>query len=65
MKILYGFYRADSGEIRLKGQPVQIRSPHDAKRLGIGMVFQDFTLIPAMNVAEKYFTFSAQPACRS
>ena len=57
MKILYGFYRADSGEIRLKGQPVQIRSPHDAKRLGIGMVFQDFTLIPAMNVAENISLF--------
>jgi len=37
MKILYGFYRADSGEIRLKGQPVQIRSPHDAKQLRIGI----------------------------
>jgi ABC-type uncharacterized transport system ATPase subunit len=57
MKILYGFYRADSGEIRLKGQPVQIRSPHDAKRLRIGMVFQDFTLIPAMTVAENISLF--------
>ncbi len=57
MKILYGFYRADSGEIRLKGQPVQIRSPHDAKRLRIGMVFQDFTLIPAMTVAENILLF--------
>ena len=41
MKILYGFYRADSGEIRLNGKPVQIHSPHDAKQLRIGMVFQD------------------------
>jgi len=57
MKILYGFYRADSGEIRLNGQPVQIRSPHDAKRLRIGMVFQDFTLIPAMTVAENVALF--------
>jgi len=57
MKILYGFYRADSGEIRLKGQPVQIRSPNDAKRLRIGMVFQDFTLIPAMTVAENIALF--------
>ncbi|MGE5841285.1 MAG: ABC transporter ATP-binding protein [Deltaproteobacteria bacterium] len=57
MKILYGFYRADSGEILLKGQPVQIRSPHDAKRLRIGMVFQDFTLIPAMSVAENISLF--------
>jgi simple sugar transport system ATP-binding protein len=57
MKILYGFYRADSGETRLEGQPVQIRSPHDAKRLRIGMVFQDFTLIPAMSVAENISLF--------
>jgi simple sugar transport system ATP-binding protein len=39
------------------GQPVQIRSPHDAKRLRIGMVFQDFTLIPAMSVAENISLF--------
>ena len=57
MKVLYGFYRADSGEIRLNGQPVQIRSPHDAKQLRIGMVFQDFTLIPAMSVAENISLF--------
>jgi ABC-type uncharacterized transport system ATPase subunit len=57
MKILYGFYRADSGEIRLKGQTVQIRSPQDAKRLRIGMVFQDFTLVPAMSVAENVSLF--------
>ena len=57
MKILYGFYRADSGEIRLNGQPVQIRSPHDARRLRIGMVFQDFTLIPALTVAENIALF--------
>jgi simple sugar transport system ATP-binding protein len=57
MKILYGFYRADAGEIRLNGQPVQIRSPHDAKRFRIGMVFQDFTLIPAMSVAENIALF--------
>jgi simple sugar transport system ATP-binding protein len=57
MKVLYGFYRADSGEIRLNGQPVQIHSPHDAKQLRIGMVFQDFTLIPAMSVAENISLF--------
>jgi len=57
MKILYGFYRADSGEIRLNGQPVQIHSPHDARRLRIGMVFQDFILIPALSVAENIALF--------
>ncbi len=57
VKVLYGFYRADAGEIRLEGQLVHIRSPQDARRLGIGMVFQEFTLIPAMNVAENVALF--------
>ena len=57
MKVLYGFYRADAGEIRLRGHPVQIRSPHDARRLGIGMVFQSFTLIPALTVTENIALF--------
>ena len=57
MKILYGFYRADSGEIRLEGKPVQIRSPQDARRLRIGMVFQDFVQVPALTVAENIALF--------
>lgn len=57
MKILYGFYRADSGEIRFNGQPVQIRSPLDARNLRIGMVFQDLALIPAMSVIENIALF--------
>ena len=57
MKILYGFYRADSGEIRLEGKPVQIRSPHDARQLRIGMVFQDFIQVPALTVAENIALF--------
>lgn len=57
VKILYGFYRADSGEIRFNGQPVQIRSPHDARSLRIGMVFQDLALIPAMSVVENIALF--------
>jgi len=52
MKILYGFYRADAGEIRLAGAPVRIRSPQEARNRRIGMVFQDFILIPAFTVAE-------------
>jgi len=57
MKILYGFYRADSGQILHQGQPVVIQSPHDARSLHIGMVFQDFTLIPALTVAENLALF--------
>ena len=52
MKILYGFYRADGGSISINGKQAQISSPLDALRLRIGMVFQTFTLVPAMTVAE-------------
>ena len=57
MKILYGFYRADSGEIFQNGRPIQIRSPHDARKFRIGMVFQDFIQIPALTVAENIALF--------
>ncbi len=57
MKILYGFYRADAGQILFEGKPVAIRSPQDAIRLHIGMVFQDFSLIPAFSVAENIALF--------
>lgn len=57
MKILYGFYRADEGEIILEEKPVQIRTPYDARRHHIGMVFQALNLIPAMTVLENIALF--------
>jgi simple sugar transport system ATP-binding protein len=51
-KILYGYYRPDAGEFRVQGQPVTISSPGEARQLGIGMVFQNFSLIPALTVWE-------------
>jgi len=57
MKVLYGFYRADSGQILQSGRPVQIRSPQDARSLRIGMVFQDFIQISALTVAENIALF--------
>src|SRR5919204_2526374 len=44
MKILYGYYHPDAGTISRRGIPVRIRSPHDGRQEGIGMVFQSFTL---------------------
>src|SRR5436189_3539946 len=52
MNILYGLYRPDAGEIRLKGEPVSFSSARDAIDAGIGMVHQHFMLIPVMTVAE-------------
>src|SRR6476660_7908237 len=52
MRIAYGFYGADSGEILVDGKKVNIRGPHDAIALGIGMVHQHFMLVDTMTVAE-------------
>ncbi len=52
MNVLYGLYRPDGGEIRIRGVPVNLVSPKDAINIGIGMVHQRFTLIPTMTVAE-------------
>jgi simple sugar transport system ATP-binding protein len=52
MNILYGLYKADEGEIRLRGKPVTFTSAKDAIEVGIGMVHQHFMLIPVMTVAE-------------
>src|SRR5215211_3617016 len=52
MSILYGFYEADSGEIRVDGRPVAIRSSADAIRLGIGMVHQHFMLVEPLSVVD-------------
>ena len=52
MSILYGLYRADAGEIRVDGKPVQMESPRDAIAHGIGMVHQHFMLIDTFTVLE-------------
>ena len=52
MRVAYGFYAADGGEILVNGQPVSIKNPHDAIALGIGMVHQHFMLVETMTVAE-------------
>ncbi len=52
MSILYGLYRADSGEIRIDGRAVQMDSPRDAIACGIGMVHQHFMLIESFTVLE-------------
>ncbi len=52
MSILYGFYEADSGEIRIAGQPVRIASSRDAIEHGIGMVHQHFMLVDTLSVLD-------------
>lgn len=52
MRVAYGLYQPDAGEILVNGQPVSIHSANDAIRLGIGMVHQHFMLIPELTVTE-------------
>jgi simple sugar transport system ATP-binding protein len=52
MSILYGFYEADDGEIRVNGKTVRIRSPREAIDCGIGMVHQHFMLVAPLSVLE-------------
>ncbi|WP_199183245.1 sugar ABC transporter ATP-binding protein [Cryobacterium sp. Y29] len=55
MKVLQGVHPITSGTIEVAGQPVVIRTTADAERAGIGMVFQEFSLIPSMTVAQNIF----------
>ena len=52
MKIIYGVTQADSGEMLWQGQPVIMRNPAQARQLGIGMVFQHFSLFETLSVAQ-------------
>src|SRR5438045_6721921 len=60
MRIAYGFYTADSGEVLIDGQPRRIARPQDAIALGIGMVHQHFMLVETMTVAEN-IVLGAEP----
>ena len=52
VKCLLGYYRADRGGFLVDGREVAIEHPQDADRLGLGMVYQHFTLVPSMTAAE-------------
>jgi general nucleoside transport system ATP-binding protein len=61
ISIAYGMVHADAGTIRLAGDPRQINSPRDARRLGIGMVHQHFTSVPSLTVAENIAVAAGWP----
>lgn len=52
VKCMMGFYRADEGELLVDGQRHDISNPRQAHELGLGMVYQQFTVVPSMSVAE-------------
>lgn len=52
MRVLYGLYQPEEGQIVIDGETVKIESPHDAIQNGIGMIHQHFMLVPTLTVAE-------------
>jgi simple sugar transport system ATP-binding protein len=52
MKMLYGLYAPDEGQITVNGTEIKVRSPQDAIHQGIGMIHQHFMLVPSLTVAE-------------
>ena len=52
MKLIYGVERPDEGQVFWQGQAVTLSSPSDARRLGIGMVFQHFSLFETLSVVQ-------------
>ena len=52
VKMIYGIMHPDAGEIRWNGKPIHVANPKAARKLGIGMVFQHFSLFEAMTVLE-------------
>jgi ribose transport system ATP-binding protein len=55
IKILSGVHRADSGQVLRDGVPVRLHDAHDAERLGIAAMHQEFNLVPRLSVAENIF----------
>jgi ribose transport system ATP-binding protein len=55
MKVLCGAYRADEGQIFVDGQPLAVHGPADAARAGIAVIFQEFSLVPHLDIAQNLF----------
>ena len=55
IRVLAGAHRPDAGTIRIDGQPVDIRSPRDAERAGISILYQEFNLVPTLTARENLY----------
>ncbi|HEW79790.1 MAG TPA: sugar ABC transporter ATP-binding protein [Phycisphaerales bacterium] len=55
VKILSGAYQKDKGQIKIDGRVVNVSSPHMGRKLGIGMIYQEFALVPDLTVAENIY----------
>ncbi len=61
VKCIMGFYRPDHGDVLIGQKSRDIRNPRDAYKYGVGMVYQHFTVIPAMTVAENLVIARTEP----
>ncbi len=52
VKCIMGYYPPDEGSLRVNGREIKVRNPREARALGIGMVYQQFTLVPSLTGAE-------------
>ena len=59
LRILSGLFRADSGEIKINGKPVDIRNPKQAKQAGIALIHQELQQVPELDVAQNMFLGNA------
>src|SRR4051812_46119760 len=55
MRVLCGAQPPDAGEIRVNGAPVRLDSPADARALGVAVIFQEFSLVPYLDIAQNIF----------
>lgn len=55
MKVLCGAYTADSGQIFSDGRPVKVRDAADARALGVAVIFQEYSLVPHLSIAQNIF----------
>ena len=55
IKILAGVYKKDEGHIRIDGHDVNIMNPMDAKKLGISVIYQEFSLVPELSISQNIF----------
>ena len=55
MKILAGAYTKDRGEVYLEGRPMEAASPLEAREKGIGIIYQELSLIPSLSAGENVF----------
>ncbi len=64
MKVIYGAYQHDGGEVLIADKPTRFGSPREAMQQGIGMVFQEQSLIPNLSVMENIFLGFEKPFVR-